>query len=455
LVVVPCPAGKASHTLEVPRVGLCCPRDAWKVLSPTILVSTGIGMKLRTFLIIATLLTLTVAPLAVQGAASGSGPAPWPMLMANPGHTGRSAADTSADPGQAVTWIPYWATGNASVVISARGTYFASYGNVVYRLSSDYVNMNRYTGNDSLVGTPAVGWNDSVYVGSLDMHLYCLDGNATKWWQYNTSAPVWSSPTMLGNRTLYITSAGLMSFTLDGKLNWRVLQNVTSRSSPAVSGNGDIYFGGEDGVLYAVDRNGTPLWQYHTSGPIQTSPSIDGVGNIHFGSDDGGVYCLDQSGALLWKFDTGAPVRSSVGIRGDGASMILTGNGSLVALDPNGSLDWTAKLDGYNVTRSLAIDSQGICYVGSDTTLYSVQADGKVRWTYRISTGFVGAPAITSNGTVVFGSTTGIYELGHADQGNEWVVFAAVLVPPLVLCAALILAARRLLRTKTADLKKD
>ena len=263
-------------------------------------------MKLRTFLIIATLLTLTVAPMAVQ-AASGPGSAPWPMLMADPGHTGRSTADTSSDPGQAVTWIPYWATGNASVVISARGTYFASYGQVVYRLSSDYSNMNRYIGNASLVGTPAVGWNDSVYVGSQDMHIYCLDGNASKWWQYNTSAPVWSSPTIVDNNTLYVTSAGLMSFTLDGKLNWRVLQNVTSRSSPAVSGNGDIYFGGEDGVLYSVDHNGTILWEFHASAAIRTSPSVDGAGNIHFVSNDGQVYCLDHNGTMLWKYDTGAP----------------------------------------------------------------------------------------------------------------------------------------------------
>jgi outer membrane protein assembly factor BamB len=412
-------------------------------------------MKLRTLLIIATLLTLTVSSVAVQGAASDAGQAPWPMFMADPGHTSRSAADTSADPGQAVAWIPYWATGNASVVISARGTYFASYGQVLYRLSADYASANRYIGNESLVGTPAVGWNDSAYVGSLDSHIYCLDGNGTKWWQYNTSAPVWSSPTIMENSTIYVTSAGLMSFTLDGKLNWRVLKDVISRSSPAVSGNGDIYFGGEDGSLYAVDRNGTPLWEFRTSGPIRTSPSIDAGGNIHFGSDDGSVFCLDKKGALLWTYNTGAPVRSSVGIRADGASMFVTGNGSLVALDPNGSLDWIVKLDGFNVTRSLAIDSAGMCYVGSDTTMYSVQMDGTVRWTYRISTGFVGAPAITRNGTVVFGSSTGLYELGQVDQVNEWIVLAAVLVPPLVLCSVLIFAARKLRRTKTVDAKEE
>jgi outer membrane protein assembly factor BamB len=411
-------------------------------------------MKYRTLLIIAALLTLTVSSMAGQSTAAETGSASWPVFMADPSHTSRSTTDTSGNPGQAINWVPYWATGNASVVVSDRGTYFASTGMVLYRLNADHTAMNRYVGNDSLMGTPAIGWNDSAYVGSLDRSIYSLDGNGTKWWQYNTSAPVWSSPTIVQNNTLFVTSAGLMSFTLDGRLNWRALQNVTSRSSPAVSDNGNIYFGAEDGKLYAIDHSGSLLWSFQTSGPVRASPSIDGAGNVHFGSDDGNVYCLSQDGTLIWFYFTGLPVRSSIGIRSDGWSMLLTGNGSLIAFDMNGSVGWTLKLDGYNVTRSLAIDSQGICYVGSDTTMYSVQVDGKVRWTYRISTGFVGSPAITKNGTLVFGSSTGLFELGHVDEGNEGIILAAVLVPPLALCAVLIYAARRLRRVKAVE-KKD
>lgn len=411
-------------------------------------------MKLRTLLIVVALLTTTVSSIAVQSAAAETTAAPWPMFMADPSHSSRSPADTSGNPGQTVSWVPYWSTGNASILISARGTYFASTGTLLYRLSSDHTPMNRVIGNRGLLGTPALGWNDSAYVGSTDMHIYGVNGNGTMWWQYNTSAPVYSAPTIVDNRTLFVTSAGLMSFTLDGKLNWRVLQNVVSRSSPAVSATGNVYFGAENGELYAVDRNGTQLWQFRTSAPVRTSPSVDGSGNIHFGSDDGSVYCVSPAGKLLWTFATGHPVRSSVGIRSDGTSMVLTGNGSLVAIDPNGSVDWTLKLEGYNVTRSLAIDSQGNCYVGSDTTIYSVQADGKVRWTYRISTGFVGSPAITANGQVVFGSSTGLFELGHVDEGNEWVVLAAALIVPLALCGVLILAARRLLRVKNVEKKQ-
>ncbi len=430
---------------------------SWKVLSPNIHVSIRIGMKLRTLLITVALLTLTMSSIVGQSLAVGTGSAPWPMFMADPDHTSRSTVDTTANPGDAVNWASYWATGNASVVISARGTFFASSGNILYRLGSDHAAMNRYVGNDSLEGTPAVGWNDSAYVGSMDMYIYSLNGNGTIWWMYNTSAPVWSSPTIVNNNTLFITSAGLMSFTLDGKLNWRVLQNISSRSSPAVSINGNIYFGAEDGSLYAVDSNGNVLWSFKTAGAIRSSPSIDGAGNIHFGSDDGYLYCVNPNGNLLWRYNTGEPVRSSIGITNENGSMLLTGNGSLISLDRNGRLNWALKLDGFNVTRSLAIDSKGICYVGSDTTIYSVQADGRVRWTYHISTGVVGSPAIAMNGTVVFGSSTGLFELGQVDVGNEWVVLVAVLMIPLALSAVLIFTARYLRRVKTVETveKKD
>jgi outer membrane protein assembly factor BamB len=377
------------------------------------------------------------------------------MFMGDPGHTSRSIYNTSSNPGQVVNWSPlFWATGNTSVVISAKGTFFASTGSVLYRMTSDHIVLNRHVGNGSLVGTPAVGWNDSAYVGSLDMFIYCLDGNGPRWWEYNTSAPVWSSPTLVENRTLYVTSAGLISFNLNGNLNWRVLQNVTSRSSPAVSSTGVIYFGGDDGRLYAVAPNGVVKWSYPTGGAVRTAPSIDSEGNIHFGSDDGYVYSVNPDGTLVWSYDTGMPVRSSIGIRPDDWSMLLTGNGSLIALDQNGDLGWWLKLEGYNVTRSLAIDSQGNCYVGSDSTLYSVLEDGKVRWSYRISTGYVGSPAISKNGTVVFGSSVGLFELGHVNEGNELFVLVVVLALPLALCILLILVARRLRQVKTMEQNK-
>ena len=169
--------------------------------------------------------------------------------------------------------------------------------------------MNRHVGNGSLVGTPAVGWNDTAYVGSLDMSIYCLDGNGSLWWDFNTSAPIWSSPTIVGNSTIYITSAGLMSFTLDGDLNWRALQNVTSRSSPAVSSDGTIYFGPEDGGLYAVSDDGTVLWKFLASGPVRSSPSIDdGQHPFRNRRGDGLLHQSGRKASLVVRYRRAYPV---------------------------------------------------------------------------------------------------------------------------------------------------
>jgi outer membrane protein assembly factor BamB len=55
--------------------------------------------------------------------------------------------------------------------------------------------------------------------------------------------------------------------------------------------NGAIYFGSDDGNLYAVDIHGKGKWKYKTEGWVESSPVIDD-GRIYFGSSDGYLYSL-------------------------------------------------------------------------------------------------------------------------------------------------------------------
>jgi len=75
--------------------------------------------------------------------------------------------------------------------------------------------------------------------------------------------------------------------------------------SSAVASGGAIYFGSDDGNVYAVDSaKGRQLWQFTTGGPVDSTPAISG-GLAYFGSYDGKFYAVDaKSGALRWKFAT-------------------------------------------------------------------------------------------------------------------------------------------------------
>ena len=171
-------------------------------------------MKLRTLLIVAALLTLTVSmavttrprPVRRPGRCS------WAIraIAAGPPY------DTSGNPGQAVTWVPYWAPGNASIVISDRGRYFASIGTVLYRLSDDHTAMNRYVGNGTLDGHAR---------GGLERFRLCRQPGHVHLWPgrerhqmvgVQHQRPGLVLPHHREYHTLFVTSAGLMSFTLDG-----------------------------------------------------------------------------------------------------------------------------------------------------------------------------------------------------------------------------------------------
>jgi len=75
-------------------------------------------------------------------------------------------------------------------------------------------------------------------------------------------------------------------------------------SSPVFKDN-VIYFGGDNGNVYAVDAaTGHQIRKRATNGPVPATPAI-ADGTVYVGSYDGKFYALNaQTGALKWRFTT-------------------------------------------------------------------------------------------------------------------------------------------------------
>ena len=60
--------------------------------------------------------------------------------------------------------------------------------------------------------------------------------------------------------------------------------------------DGVVYFGSNDGYLYAVDAaSGDPIRRYEAGSAVYSSPAVvDGV--VYFGSRDGYLYAVDARG---------------------------------------------------------------------------------------------------------------------------------------------------------------
>src|SRR6266436_4201640 len=58
-------------------------------------------------------------------------------------------------------------------------------------------------------------------------------------------------------------------------------------------------------------------WKFQTGGAVYASPAI-GLGRVYFGSDDGNLYALNLQGNLVWKFQTGCSIETTPAIGSDG-----------------------------------------------------------------------------------------------------------------------------------------
>ena len=76
-----------------------------------------------------------------------------------------------------------------------------------------------------------------------------------------------------------------------GEEVWRFKTPKNVLSSAALSG-GQLFFGGEEGHLFALDaKTGTERWRFRTGGAVISSPAVRGA-VVYVGSDDGRLYAL-------------------------------------------------------------------------------------------------------------------------------------------------------------------
>jgi outer membrane protein assembly factor BamB len=183
-------------------------------------------------------------------------------------------------------------------------------------------------------------------------------------------------------------------------------------------------------------------WVFPTGGRVVSSPVADG-GAIYFGSDDGNIYAVDaKTGRQRWQHGTGGPVSSSAAIV-DGTLYIVSYDGKLYALDSRtGSTKWKFSTAGerhfeaknlhgiqpknqtipdpYDIYLSSPVVANGVVYFGSgDNNLYAIDAaSGDLRWKFQTGDVVHASPAY-ADGVVYVGSWDSYFYAVDAASGKE------------------------------------
>ena len=321
-----------------------------------------------------------------------------PMYMLNPKHTGISSYY-----GPTTTPTLQWSNDfgatnlyvSPSIGIGSDDTlYIGSNDGYVYAFNPDgstkwslRVNSTEngiYTSPQSMYTTPAIGQNGTIYIGSNEGLLYAVNPNGTLKWSYNAGYPLQSSPIIDTNDNIYF-GAGKSVFSIgdgEGKYYSRWLNpydtSANVNSSPALGQNGFLYFGSDDGYLYAVDSlTGLSAWPRLNlslpdikTHPIYTSVTVDAYNNVIIGNGsymDGSLnYINGLTGAILWQTSyepQNGPFYNTVAVKND--TIYLSTIAYVFAIDRlTGNKKW--KFQSFNCYyTSPVVDASGIIYVAS------------------------------------------------------------------------------------------
>ena len=127
------------------------------------------------------------------------------------------------------------------------------------------------------------------------MKFYALNPNGSRKWEFATQGAILSSPAIDANGTVYFTSVDgrLYAVNPDGSQKWRLWTGGVRGSSPVIDSEGNIFLGVND-FVFVVNPDGTKRWDWR-------NPVINGAGAV---TADGTIYFGAENGTLLsWKPD--------------------------------------------------------------------------------------------------------------------------------------------------------
>ncbi|MCK6481432.1 MAG: PQQ-binding-like beta-propeller repeat protein [Planctomycetaceae bacterium] len=250
-------------------------------------------------------------------------------------------------------------------------------------------------------------------------------------WQTTVGGAVEGAPGIHGGLVLVGTRGGIFR-ALDARSGDPAFQ-VNTRDLSGISGGvlvagGRAFFGGNDGVAFAVDldlpkdaaKEKEFSWRTPLGAPLEKAPVAVGA-IVAFGDADGGIHGLSAAdGTEKWKAALGSPVTGNPLAAGD-LVLVPLADGRLVALaGSDGSVRWTATLAG-PAFGSMAPDGKGGVVVGTESsTVERVSlADGRTgNWSSKVDSP-VHARPVVHGGAVVAASTRGTVHFLSADDGKS------------------------------------
>jgi eukaryotic-like serine/threonine-protein kinase len=232
-----------------------------------------------------------------------------------------------------------------------------------------------------------------ILIGTDDRmgHVYAFDRTTGEVrWKYKVDQRGVASDILRLGNNVYAVTLGDELLCLDlttGKAKWTFHSGFSSQASqtstPALTAD-RIYFGGLDGIMYALDpQSGKQIWKKDLGAQIATSLALR-ESNLYVGTAKRHLYRLDaESGEVLADFVTEAEPRGQL-IVTDDSLLVFLGDDILASLDLSlKGVKWSAEASKEWLSARPYI-WHGMVLAGNRRELVALKlADGSRIWSHQ------------------------------------------------------------------------
>ncbi|MDQ7822221.1 MAG: PQQ-binding-like beta-propeller repeat protein [Candidatus Eremiobacteraeota bacterium] len=185
-------------------------------------------------------------------------------------------------------------------VLGKDGTvYGGGHDGCVYALESGTGKEKwKYKTGDMLRNSPAVGPDGTVYAGCIDKTLHAIDPSTGEGkWEFPTGHWILPTPVVGPDGTVYVGNNDNLLYAVDpvsGQHKWEFYIGGELRVEPVPAENGLLYVVTDRNMVLCLDQQtGVKQMQYHADSYIHCPPACDGEGNFYFGCNNGKLYAMN------------------------------------------------------------------------------------------------------------------------------------------------------------------
>ena len=184
-----------------------------------------------------------------------------------------------------------------SPAVGVDGTIYATAGNRIVALRDHGGSGEIIQHKDIDSGTevsPAVSRDGIAVFGTNDMFQYGVDRDGLLW-RFPRNSLTYSSPAVTAEGLAYFGDHNGYMNVVDvhtGSLVARYQGGGEIWTSPAIDARGDVYFGTKNGHILGFAFDGTKLFDIDTQRTVDSYPAITADGTLLIGSENGTLYAI-------------------------------------------------------------------------------------------------------------------------------------------------------------------